>query len=279
MSLKIPSFVVSVDWLLEHLENESLVILDATIPKVGSKTIEILEEKSQIKKAHFFDLKDFSDAEAPLPNTMLTGEKFQQKAKQFGINNNHCIVVYDDLGIYSSPRVWWMFQLMGFENIAVLDGGFPEWKAKNYPIEKFSHKTLSKGNFTANYHFEKITFMTDVLANVSSKKYLVLDARSEGRFFGTEPEPRKEVRGGHIPNSKSLPHTDILDGTKMKPTDKLKMIFETKNPENKSLIFSCGSGITASILALGATIAGIKNHSVYNGSWTEWGLSNAPINS
>ena len=279
MSLKIPSFVVSVDWLLEHLENESLVILDVTIPKVGSKKIEILEEKSQIKKAHFFDLKDFSDAEAPLPNTMLTGEKFQQKAKQFGINNNHCIVVYDDLGIYSSPRVWWMFQLMGFENIAVLDGGFPEWKAKKYPIEKFSHKTLSKGNFTANYHFEKITFMTDVLANVSSKKYLVLDARSEGRFFGTEPEPRKEVRGGHIPNSKSLPHTDILDGTKMKPTDELKMIFETKNPENKSLIFSCGSGITASILALGATIAGIKNHSVYDGSWTEWGLSNAPINS
>jgi thiosulfate/3-mercaptopyruvate sulfurtransferase len=279
MSLKIPSFVVSVDWLLEHLENESLVILDVTIPKVGSKKIEILEEKSQIKKAHFFDLKDFSDAEAPLPNTMLTGEKFQQKAKQFGINNNHCIVVYDDLGIYSSPRVWWMFQLMGFENIAVLDGGFPEWKAKKYPIEKFSHKTLSKGNFTANYHFEKITFMTDVLANVSSKKYLVLDARSEGRFFGTEPEPRKEVRGGHIPNSKSLPHTDILDGTKMKPTDELKMIFETKNPENKPLIFSCGSGITASILALGATIAGIKNHSVYDGSWTEWGLSNAPINS
>ncbi|MDP4601075.1 MAG: sulfurtransferase [Polaribacter sp.] len=279
MSLKIPSFVVSVDWLLEHLENESLLILDATIPKVGSKKIEILEEKSQIKKAHFFDLKDFSDAEAPLPNTMLTGEKFQQKAKQFGINNNHCIVVYDDLGIYSSPRVWWMFQLMGFENIAVLDGGFPEWKAKKYPIEKFSHKTLSKGNFTANYHFEKITFMTDVLANVSSKKYLVLDARSEGRFFGTEPEPRKEVRGGHIPNSKSLPHTDILDGTKMKPTDELKMIFETKNPENKPLIFSCGSGITASILALGATIAGIKNHSVYDGSWTEWGLSNAPINS
>lgn len=279
MSLKIPSFVVSVDWLLEHLENESLLILDATIPKVGSKKIEILEEKSQIKKAHFFDLKDFSDAEAPLPNTMLTGEKFQQKAKQFGINNNHCIVVYDDLGIYSSPRVWWIFQLMGFENIAVLDGGFPEWKAKKYPIEKFSNKTLSKGSFTANYHSEKITFMTDVLANVSSKKYLVLDARSEGRFFGTEPEPRKEVRGGHIPNSKSLPHTDILDGTKMKPTDELKMIFETKNHENKPLIFSCGSGITASILALGATIAGIKNHSVYDGSWTEWGLSNAPINS
>lgn len=277
MSLKIPSYLVSVDWLLEHLENESLLILDATIPKVGSKKIEILEEKSQIKKARFFDLNEFSEKEAPLPNTSLTAEKFQQKAQQFGINNNHCIVVYDDLGIYSSPRVWWMFQLMGFENIAVLDGGFPEWKAKKYPVEKPSIKTFSKGNFISNYQPKKITFMTDVLENISSKTHLILDARSEGRFFGIEPEPRKEVRGGHIPNSKSLPHSAILSGTKMKSTDELKMIFETKNPENKPLIFSCGSGITASVLALGATIAGIKNHSVYDGSWTEWGLSDTPI--
>jgi len=278
MSLKIPSFLVSVDWLLKNLENESLLILDATIPKVGSKTTEIVQEKSQIKNAYFFNLNDFSNEEAPLPNTMLTAEKFQQKAQEFGINNNQCIVVYDDLGIYSSPRVWWMFQLMGFENIAVLDGGFPEWKAKNYPTVKPSHKMLSKGNFTANYHSEKITFMTDVLANVSSKKHLVLDARSEGRFFGTEPEPRKEVRGGHIPNSKSLPHSSILSGVKMKSSEELKMIFKSKNPENTPLIFSCGSGITASVLALGATIAGIKSHSVYDGSWTEWGLSEAPIN-
>ena len=278
MSLKIPSFLVSVYWLLKNLENESLLILDAIIPKVGSKTTEIVQEKSQIKNAYFFNLNDFSNEEAPLPNTMLTAEKFQQKAQEFGINNNHCIVVYDDLGIYSSSRVWWMFQLMGFENIAVLDGGFPEWKAKNYPTEKPSHKMLSKGNFTANYHSEKITFMTDVLANVSSKKHLVLDARSEGRFFGTEPEPRKEVRGGHIPNSKSLPHSSILSGVKMKSPEELKMIFKSKNPENTPLIFSCGSGITASVLALGATIAGIKSHSVYDGSWTEWGLSEAPIN-
>lgn len=278
MSLKIPSYLVSVDWLLEHLENDSLLILNATIPKVGSKTTKNLEEKNQIKNAYFFDLYEFSDKNAPLPNTMLTAEKFQQKAQELGVNNDHCIVVYDDLGIYSSPRVWWMFQLMGFENIAVLDGGFPEWKAKKYLTEKPSNKKLTKGNFTANYHSEKITFMTDVLANVSSKKHLVLDARSEGRFFGTEPEPRKEVRGGHIPNSKSLPHTDILTGTKMKPTDELKMIIKSKNPENNPLIFSCGSGITASVLALGATVAGIKNHSVYDGSWTEWGLSDAPIN-
>jgi len=278
MSLKIPSSLVPVDWLLENLENESLLILDATIPKVGSKTTEILQEKSQIKNAIFFDLNYFSDKEAPLPNTMLTAEKFQQKAQEFGINNNHCIVVYDDLGIYSSPRVWWMFQLMGFENIAVLDGGFLEWKSKNYPIEKPINKKLSKGNFISNYQPEKISFMADVLENISTNRHLILDARSEGRFFGTEPEPRKEVRGGHIPNSKSLPHSAILSGTKMKSAEELKMIFKTKNSDNKPLIFSCGSGITASVLALGATIAGIKNHSVYDGSWTEWGLSDAPIN-
>ncbi|PQJ74402.1 sulfurtransferase [Polaribacter gangjinensis] len=278
MSLKIPAPLVSVDWLLEHLENDSLLILDATIPKVGSKPTEILEEKLQIKNAYFFDLNDFSDKDAPLPNTILSAEKFQQKAQEFGINNNHCIVVYDDLGIYSSPRVWWMFQLMGFENIAVLDGGFPEWKTKNYPTEKPTKQNLSKGNFISNYQPEKIAFMKNVLENISSNSHLILDARSEGRFFGTEPEPRKEVRGGHIPNSKSLPHSAVLSGTKMKSAEELKMIFEAKNPENKPLIFSCGSGITASVLALGATIADIKNHSVYDGSWTEWGLSDAPIN-
>lgn len=278
MSLKIPSSLVAVDWLFEHLENEFLLILDATIPKVGSKTSNIIEEKLQIKKAHFFDLNDFSDKNAALPNTMLTAEEFQKKAQQFGINKNHCIVVYDDLGIYSSPRVWWMFQLMGFENIAVLDGGFPEWKSKKYPVEKPTNYQLSKGNFISNFQLEKITFINDVIENLTSKKQLVLDARSEGRFLGTEPEPRKEVRSGHIPDSKSLPHSAILSGTKMKDAQELKTIFESKNIEKKPLIFSCGSGITASVLALGATIAGIKNHSVYDGSWTEWGLSDAPIN-
>jgi thiosulfate/3-mercaptopyruvate sulfurtransferase len=167
---------------------------------------------------------------------------------------------------------------MGFQNIAVLDGGFPEWKLKNYPIEKPTNQKLPVGNFKAIHQPEKIMFIDNVLENLNSKKSLVLDARSEGRFYGTEPEPRKEVRSGHIPNSKSLPHSAILSGTKMKSIDELKAIFDSKNTQNKPLIFSCGSGITASVLALGATVAGIKNHAVYDGSWTEWGLSNAPIN-
>lgn len=277
MALKVNSPLVSVDWLFEHLEDESLLILDATIPKVGSTTT-VLEEKIQIKNALFFDLNDFSDATASLPNTMMTADEFQKQAINFGINTESCLVVYDDLGIYSSPRVWWMFQLMGFTNIAVLDGGFKEWKLKNYPTEKPTIRKLPQGNFKANYQSEKIKFTNDVLDNISSEKSELLDARSEGRFFATEPEPRNDVKGGRIPNSIGLPHSAILSSNKMKSVEELKAIFNSKNIDNKPMIFSCGSGITASVLALGAEIAGFKNHSVYDGSWTEWGTTpNLPI--
>lgn len=277
MALKVNSPLVSVDWLFEHLEDESLLILDATIPKVGS-TNTVQEEKIQIKNALFFDLNDFSDATASLPNTMMTADEFQKQAINFGINTESCLVVYDDLGIYSSPRVWWMFQLMGFTNIAVLDGGFKEWKLKNYPTEKPTIRKLPQGNFKANYQSEKIKFTNDVLDNISSEKSELLDARSEGRFFATEPEPRNDVKGGRIPNSIGLPHSAILSSNKMKSVEELKAIFNSKNIDNKPMIFSCGSGITASVLALGAEIAGFKNHSVYDGSWTEWGtIPNLPI--
>ena len=278
MSLTVPSPLVSEEWLFQNLSNPSLLILDATIPKVGAKKSDIVEEKFQIINALFFDLNDFSDADAPFPNTILSPEKFQEKARKFGIQKDHCLVVYDDLGIYSSPRVWWMFQLMGFSNIAVLDGGLPAWKTKNYPIEKPTNKELPEGNFTSNYQSQKISFVNDILKNLISNDSLVLDARSEGRFYGTEPEPRKEVKSGRIPHSVSLPHSAILSGTKMKSNKELQVVFQSKNPSNKSMVFSCGSGITASVLALGAEIAGLKNNSVYDGSWTEWGtLQNLPI--
>lgn len=275
MSLKIPSPKVKAKWLYHHLEDENLIIFNATIPKVTDKENLSLKENYKIKGAVFFDIKNtFSDKEAAFPNTILSPEKFQDKAQEIGVNNNSCIIVYDEIGIYSSARVWWMFQLMGFTNIAVLDGGFPAWKSKDYPVEQKHLINLNKGDFKSFYQPDKIKFTKDVLENIKNKESIVLDARSKGRFYATEPEPRNDIRGGHIPGSVSLPYSEILDHQYLKSDEDLKTIYQDLNKLNKPIIFSCGSGITASVLALGAEIAGVKKYAVYDGSWTEWGSTN-----
>lgn len=273
--LQLKSNLVSVDWLFKNLDEENLVILNSTIQKVTNKSKEDKPENNQIKGAIFFDIKnEFSDKKSTYPNTVLNSKEFEKKAREIGINKNSIIICYDNLGVYSSPRVWWMFKLMGFNNIAVLNGGYPEWKSKNYPIEKTSKKISKNGNFKVNYKPEKLKYTKNILASIKENSNLIFDARSNERFYATVPEPRKEVKGGHIPKSISLPYSEILENGKLKSEEALKSIFKNLNPNNKELIFSCGTGITASILALGAEICGIKNHSVYDGSWTEWGSTN-----
>lgn len=278
--LKVTSSIVSADWLYQHFEDENLVILDASIPQVTNKDNSTSKHKEFIKNAIFFDIKnEFSDKNSKFPNTVLSPVEFEKRVQSLGINTSSCLIVYDNLGLYSSARVWWMFQLMGFKNIAVLDGGLPAWKAKNYPVQDFSSTTHTDGNFTANFIANKLAFTTDVLENLNSNNFLVVDARSEGRFFAREPEPRKELKGGHIPKSKNLPYTKVLKENFIKSTDDLRVILNEINPKNKPIIFSCGSGITASILALAANIIGKKDCAVYDGSWTEWGSTpNLPIN-
>jgi thiosulfate/3-mercaptopyruvate sulfurtransferase len=273
MSLRIIKAIVSVDWLHSNLGNENLIILDCTIPKVTSqKKSSNTNDKKQIKGAIFFDIKNvFSDKKAAFPNTILSSIDFEIKARDLGINKDSIIVVYDDLGIYSSPRVWWMFQLMGFKNIAVLDGGFPKWKIKGYLTEKHQNLQLKKGNFTSNYQKNKIKLTNDVFSAIKDETILIADARSKGRFYATELEPRIEVKGGHIPNSVSMPYSEIVENGMLKSEEDLKIFFNKINPKKKEFIFSCGTGITASVLALGAEVSGVKNHAVYDGSWTEWG--------
>jgi thiosulfate/3-mercaptopyruvate sulfurtransferase len=273
MSLKITKPVVSVDWLQSNLGDEKLIILDCTIDKVTvQSSSSIIDAKQQIKGAYFFDIKNsFSDLNAAFPNTVLSPKEFEESAQKLGIHQDSCIVVYDDLGIYSSPRVWWMFQLMGFKNIAVLDGGFPAWKSKEYPTEKPQNHSSKKGDFKVNYQKEKIKFTNNVLSAIEKETILIADARSKGRFYATVPEPRVDVKGGHIPNSVSMPYSEIVENGMLKSEENLKIIFNTINPKKKEFIFSCGTGITASVLALGAEISGIRNYAVYDGSWTEWG--------
>ena len=269
MKLKIQNPLVSANWLYENINNENLIILDATIPKVGEKE-DGIKEKKQIKNAVLFDLKNvFLNKKGEHPNTIPSENYFEEKVQKLGINKDSCVVIYDDLGVYSSPRAWWLFKIFGFENVTVLNGGLLEWEKLSYPTELPKIKQTSKGNFKTVFKEERVSSSKDVL-KASNNYKCILDARSKGRFEGTVAEPRKGLRGGHIPNSKNLPYSNIQVNGKMKSQEELKEIFLTLNPKNETTIFSCGSGITACILALGNEVAGNTNYTVYDGSWTEW---------
>ena len=277
--LQIEKPLVSVNWLHQHIDATNLVVLDGTIPKVSQQKTDAKFEEFQIPNARFFDIKKaFSIQGAAFPNTALHPKDFEKEARKLGINKNSCIVVYDTHGVYSSPRVWWLFRTMGFTNIAVLDGGFPAWKKANFPIEKKQIQDVELGNFKVSFEPEKLINLEIVLESVKNRSKQVVDARSKGRFNATEPEPRKEIRSGHIPTSTNLPFSSLLNNIELKSKEDLEQLFKEVNPDSKEMIFSCGSGITACVLALGASIAGYKEMAVYDGSWTEWGsLTHLPI--
>ncbi len=273
MSLIVPSSLVSNQWLNDNLNHPDLIVLDATIAKVGSKAGQENKTDLVIDGSLFFDLKNiFKNLKNDLPNTFPTPEYFQEAAQNLGLNSDSCIVVYDKEGIYSSARAWWLFKAMGHENVAVLNGGFPAWQKSGFPTKEDYKQLGTKGSFKANLQPEMITYTEDVLKNIALKEYLVLDARSAGRFDASEPEPRVNLRGGHIPGSKSLPHKRLVKNGFMLEKRELETLFSSLAQEQEKLIFSCGSGITACILALGAELAGIKQTQVYDGSWTEWAL-------
>ena len=271
--------LVTVDWLMNNMEDPSLVILDATIKKAGEESKDKASDLKGIKGALFLDMKKkFADVNNDLPNTMPTPEQYIEACKELGITNDSKIVIYDKHGIYSSPRAWWIFKTMGHKDIAVLNGGFPEWIKNNGPVRNFKKKVKTSVAYNTNVQNNLICDSSLVMIAKDNKSFLILDARSEGRFDGTSPEPRPELRGGHIPNSINLPYTRLIRDHKFLPQDELKYIYDKINPNRKNLIFSCGSGITACVLALGANIVGHSFGTVYDGSWSEWGLpSKLPV--
>ncbi len=260
--------IVSVQWLYNNLHKNNLIVLDGTINKTTN------ESSKQIPGARFFDIKNkFSTINNAFPNAFPATEQFQESARDLGINTNSCIVVYDDKGLYSAARVWWLFKAFGFNNVAVLNGGFPEWLKANYPTEQAKPFTGNLGNFTAKLDVNKMMFFNNMLHITKAEGFTIIDARSKSRFLGETPEPRAGLRSGTIPNSVNLPFTNLLlDGKVLKPQDEIHTAFRNviKNNDN-TIVFSCGSGITACVLALAAEISGYKKLSVYDGSWTEWG--------
>lgn len=266
--LQVPSSLVSVTWLHDHLSHPDLIVLNGTLG-------EQITDSMNIPTARVFDIKNkFSDTDAPFPNTFPSEELFTSEARLLGINNDSCIVVYDEKGIYSSARVWWMFKAFGHHNVAVLDGGLPNWEQSGYTLEKLKPYNGDKGDFTAKYNSSYMTFFNEMEQIVDKESHTVLDARSEDRFLGLVEESRNGLRSGHIPNSKNLPFESLMHQGKFHHEDELKKRFQAILKEDqKPLVFSCGSGITACILALGAHLSGLDMDkvSVYDGSWTEWG--------
>ena len=277
--IQVPASIVSCEWLKENFNQSNLIVLDATIQKVTGKSNQQKPQNTRILKARFFDIKgSFSKVNAKYPNTMISPEDFEKEAQSLGINQDSCLVIYDQLGIYSSPRAWYMFHSLGFKNVAVLDGGLPLWIQKGYETEEIIKNTFDDGDFKVTSNDKKFLSSKDVLELLSDSNHLILDARSLGRFLGTDPEPRTNVRSGRIPNSKSLPYVNLVSEYQLKSNNKLKSLFLELNPENKPMVFSCGTGITACVLALAANSLEYQNFKVYDGSWTEWGSEvNLPI--
>jgi len=272
--------IVSVDWLIENLELPNLVILDASVKKnVSGLTPEF--PNLQIKGARHFDMETlFFDKESPLPNMIPSAAIFTKGCQKLGIHKNSIIVVYDNLGIYTSPRAWSMFKAMGHLNIAVLDGGLSAWKKAGLPCEMPIIETVKSGDFEAQYQPKLVRDSTFILKNIKNKEVLILDARSEKRFDGSIPEPRENMASGHIPGSKNLSYKKVLENGKMKSKPELEKIFKTVNLEDKQLLFTCGSGITACIILLASELVAKNQKSLYDGSWSEWGqLNKFPVES
>ncbi|AWV99138.1 sulfurtransferase [Arcticibacterium luteifluviistationis] len=263
--------LVSVKWLATQQDDSKVIIVEAKMKPV--KAAEDWESGYKIPGAVMMDINaDFSILDTDLPHMMPTEEYFIAAAQNIGINKDSIIVVYDQVGTYGSARAWWMFRAMGHEHVYVLSGGYPAWKEAGFETVKAEWPKVEKGDFEAKTNKSLFYKAEDVLSIIDNKTFQIMDARSQGRFDGTAPEPRAGLRGGHIPNSVCLPFPSVQNGIYMKSEEELKAIFDNYQLENKSLVMTCGSGVTASVIALAAEIAGYKNAAVYDGSWAEWGM-------
>ncbi len=256
-----------------YSEEENSIILDASKPKPNQEDYNLNEF---IPGAIAFDLSGvFSEPNSKYPNTLPSPSHFETEARKLGISKSSRLLIYDCHGIFSSPRVWYLFWAMGHKDIYVLDGGLPAWKAEGYPIENRIAQPTKIGDFKANFKADK--FITiDQIGKLNLEYSIILDARSPKRFSGLEAEPRKGVRSGHIPGSHNLPYSELLSQGRFKNSIELESLFKNYK-KDRELIMTCGSGVTACILALAAENLDYSDIRVYDGSWTEYGQSNFPI--
>jgi thiosulfate/3-mercaptopyruvate sulfurtransferase len=265
--------LVSTEWLAAHLGAPDVKVADATwfLPTI-ERDARAEYEQAHIPGAVFFDIDDIADATSPLPHMLPDAVKFSSRMRRLGLGDGTRIVLYDNNKYSASARAWWMLRLFGHPDVAVLDGGLAKWRAEGRPVTD-QPVVPREAHFTARQNNLLVRDLEQMRANLLSRREQVVDARSRGRFAGTEPEPRAGLRGGHIPGSACLPHLELLgaDGTLL-PKPELRRRFAAAGVDlSRPMVTTCGSGVTASTIALALYRLGRDDVALYDGSWSEWG--------
>ena len=276
-----PSTLVSTAWLADHLADPDLRLLDASwyLP-AQNRDPRAEYATAHIPGARFFDIDEIADLSTDLPHMAPSPQKFASRLRGLGVGDGHQVVVYDSAGLFSAARVWWTFRLMGLTRVAVLDGGLPKWRAENRPLTD-APPDLRAPHLTPRPQPHLVKSAAQVLRASQTRSAQILDARSAARFHGAAPEPRPGLRAGHIPGALNLPFADVLTqgGTLKSPAD-LRATFTAAGVDlTRPVITTCGSGITAAILSLALERLGHRTHALYDGSWSEWGATDLPIES
>jgi thiosulfate/3-mercaptopyruvate sulfurtransferase len=267
--------LVSTEWLASHGDDPAVSIVDGsfTLPGV-SPTAQEHYARRHIQGAIFFDIDDIAVHANTLPHMLPSPELFAERAGRLGLGDGQKIVVYDIAGLGSAPRVWWMLRIFGHANVALLDGGLPKWLAEGRPVtDSVPHPPARR--FTPHFDARLVRSKAEILANLASKREQVVDARAAPRFAGAAPEPRPGLRSGHIPGSANLPSDQLWDPKtrKVLPAAALEARLRAAGlSPDRPVVASCGSGVSACVIAFGMHLVGWPDAAIYDGSWSEWGL-------